>query len=110
MIDRQQVYNKYNGHCAYCGKKITIKDMQVDHIKPIAGGGTDDLNNLNPSCRLCNHYKRAEPLEIFRSWKLAGIVERLKKNYIFRVALAYGMIEIKGWDKKFYYERKENEK
>ena len=28
-IDRQKVYDKYNGHCAYCGKAITIKDMTV---------------------------------------------------------------------------------
>lgn len=31
---REVVYNKYNGHCAYCGKKIAYKDMQVDHFKP----------------------------------------------------------------------------
>jgi len=27
---RQAVYKKYNGHCAYCAKKIDYKDMQVD--------------------------------------------------------------------------------
>ncbi len=31
---RFQVYNKYGGRCAYCGKKIEYKDMQVDHIDP----------------------------------------------------------------------------
>jgi len=31
---RIKVYEKYNGHCAYCGKKIEYKDMQVDHIDP----------------------------------------------------------------------------
>lgn len=34
--ERFQVYNKYGGHCAYCGKKIGYKDMQVDHIDPMA--------------------------------------------------------------------------
>ena len=33
---RQQVYDKYHGHCAYCGREITMKEMQVDHIVPIA--------------------------------------------------------------------------
>ena len=37
-IDRQKVYDKYNGHCAYCGKPITIKDNQVDHILPKRNG------------------------------------------------------------------------
>ena len=54
-VDRQKVYEKYNGHCAYCGKAIAIRDMQVDHILPKRNGGTDDIDNLNPSCRLCNH-------------------------------------------------------
>ena len=53
------VYNKYNGHCAYCGHEININEMQVDHIHPQRLGGTDDISNLNPACRLCNHYKRA---------------------------------------------------
>lgn len=33
-IDRKAVYAKYNGHCAYCGRKIEYKDMQVDHLIP----------------------------------------------------------------------------
>ena len=104
-IDRQKVYEKYNGHCAYCGKAITIKDMQVDHILPKRNGGTDDIDNLNPSCRLCNHYKRAADAETFRNVLLGELIKKLMKIYIFRVALDYGIISINGWDKKFYYEK-----
>lgn len=57
--------------------------------------GTNGISNLNPSCRLCNHYKSAEGLTAWRDWLLAGVIERLMKVYIFRVALAFGMIEIK---------------
>jgi 5-methylcytosine-specific restriction endonuclease McrA len=31
-MNRQQIHQKYNGHCAYCGCEITPKEMQVDHI------------------------------------------------------------------------------
>ena len=31
---RERVYNKFNGHCAYCSRVIKYKDMQVDHIIP----------------------------------------------------------------------------
>ena len=31
---RLEVFQKCNGHCAYCGEKIEYKDMQVDHVKP----------------------------------------------------------------------------
>lgn len=29
---RLKVYRMYDGHCAYCGRTIEYKDMQVDHI------------------------------------------------------------------------------
>ena len=56
-IDRQAIYAKYGGRCAYCGHPIDIKDMQVDHIFPKWRGGPDAMENLNPSCRMCNFYK-----------------------------------------------------
>ena len=104
-IDRQKVYEKYNGHCAYCGKAISIKEMQVDHVLSKRNGGADVIDNLNPSCRLCNHYKRAADIGTFRNDLLGGLLDRLMKIYIFRVALDYGMITINGWDKKFYFEK-----
>lgn len=105
-IDRQAVYAKYDGHCAYCGKEITIKEMEVDLVIPQRYHGTDDMDNLMPSCHTCNHYKRANSLENFRDWLLGELIDRLMKVYIFRVALRYGMITINGWDKKFYFEKK----
>ena len=35
--EREQVHLKYHGRCAYCGKKIAYKDMQVDHLIPLEG-------------------------------------------------------------------------
>lgn len=103
---RLQVYNKYDGHCAYCGNKIEYKDMQVDHIIPQrVNGSTNDIENLMPSCRMCNHYKRGYTLYQFKEWLLAGIIERIKKIYIVKVAERYGMITFHEWDKKFYYEK-----
>ena len=32
---RKQVYERYNGHCAYCGCELDIKDMQVDHLDSV---------------------------------------------------------------------------
>ena len=87
------------------GCEISIKDMQVDHIKPKRSGGIDDIDNLNPSCRLCNHYKRANKLEVFSSWQLGGLVDRLRKIYIFRVAERYGIVSVNGFTNKFYFER-----
>lgn len=107
---RLAVYNKYGGHCAYCGKAIEIKDMQVDHITPqrqlygIDKQHIDNIENLNPSCRRCNHYKRAHSLEFFRDM-LKTLHQRVRDIYICKVAEDYGIIEVKEWDGIFYCER-----
>lgn len=102
---RQKIFEKYSGHCAYCGSAISLQDMQADHIVPKAAGGKDSIENLNPSCRICNHYKRSEQLEIWRKYFLGELIKRLRKIYIFKVAERYGMVQVKEWNKKFYFEK-----
>jgi len=65
--ERQQIYEKFGGRCAYCGCEITIKDMQADHVVPLHLGGADDISNLYPACRACNHYKSTFDVEKFRA-------------------------------------------
>lgn len=100
---RTAVYQKYNGHCAYCGKPISIFSMQVDHIHPKRNGGNDDINNLNPSCRSCNHYKRAQDLESFRQYMLT-LHERIQKDYITKVGMDFGIVRIEPFGGKFHFE------
>jgi hypothetical protein len=102
---RKKIHEKYNKHCAYCGKTIKYEEMQVDHIIPKKLGGNDNFENLNPSCRRCNHYKRALSIEKFRTVWLGKLHERLENIYIVKVALDYGIIpEIKPFDGRFYFE------
>lgn len=101
---RQQVYDKCGGHCAYCGKAIEYKNMQVDHIKPKYLGGKEEPDNYNPACRRCNHYKSTFNIEYFRAM-IKNIHERVMKNYISKVAEDYGILEIKEWDGTFYFEK-----
>lgn len=54
---RKMLYNKYDGVCQLCGKKLTIKDMTLDHIVPLACGGIDDINNIQIACEQCNWLK-----------------------------------------------------
>lgn len=77
---RKQVYEKYGGHCAYCGRPIAYKDMQVDHIKAKYVGGADELDNYNPACRMCNFYKGTMDIDRFRD-QLKMVRERLHKVY-----------------------------
>ena len=105
---RETVYAKYDGRCAYCGREISYKDMQVDHFLPlrawgIEDAGTDDISNLMPSCRMCNHYKRANSLETFRRY-IEEIPRKLHENYIYKVGLAYGYVSEKEKKVRFYFE------
>ena len=112
---REQVYNKYNGHCAYCGCELLYKDMQVDHVISVCYNHfrkeLDDINtidNLMPSCRQCNYYKEGSTIEGFRK-KLKSLMERVKKPFIYRLAEKYNMVKDSEWDGKFYFEKvKEN--
>lgn len=109
MTKRQEIHAKYGGRCAYCGKEIDFKDMQVDHIKPLCNGGTDTEENRNPACRRCNHYKRTASLETFRRM-LKTLHKRTRKIYINKVAEDYGIIKYQAWDGKFYFEEVQNER
>lgn len=57
MSKKQAVYASYNGKCAICGKYVKFKRMSIDHIVPYSRGGTDDLNNLQLTCKSCNSVK-----------------------------------------------------
>ncbi len=111
-IDRVKVYQKYGMRCGYCGKELkTIKDMQVDHIEPQWKALTKDqhekihsFDNLMPTCRRCNHYKRTDNLEQFRN-KIKTLHERVCSHYIGKVALDYGIVIIYPFDGIFYFEK-----
>lgn len=108
---REAVYAKYDGHCAYCGRPIDIKNMQVDHFLPLRAwgieeAGTDNISNLMPACRMCNHYKRANSLETFRRY-IAEIPRKLRENYIYKVGVVYGNVVENVKSIKFYFEEME---
>lgn len=110
---REAVYQKYNGHCAYCGKKIEYKEMQVDHIIPVqrerfkkySEDEIECFENYVPACRRCNHYKRAHSLDVFRKMIEEIPAKLYRDNYIYKVGLDYGMVEAYEHKVKFYFEQ-----
>ena len=106
---REQIYKKYNGRCAYCGQKIEYKEMQVDHIKAKYLGGKNETENYLPTCRACNFYKSTLDIEDFRI-RVETIPERLNRIFIFKLAIKYGLIEIKNKKIKFLLERNNGNK
>ena len=46
------------GICHYCLKKFGAKELTMDHIMPLARGGTSSKGNIVPACRECNRDKK----------------------------------------------------
>ena len=59
---RYEVLKRDKFTCQYCGRMAPDVILEVDHINPVAEGGTDDLFNLITSCRDCNRGKGKTPL------------------------------------------------
>lgn len=102
---RRQVYDKFGGHCAYCGKEIAYKEMQIDHVEAQYLGGSDDVNNLMPACRACNFRKQTFSVEQFRQ-EIKKQCDNLCKTFQARMSLSYGLIERIDKPIIFYFERK----
>ena len=52
---RFEILKRDNYRCQMCG--VTAKDgaaLEIDHITPVAKGGTNDADNLQVLCRECN--------------------------------------------------------
>lgn len=54
---RFEVFKRDSFKCQYCGRQSPDVILEVDHILPVAEGGTNDILNLITSCRDCNRGK-----------------------------------------------------
>lgn len=55
-----------DGHtCQYCGRKPPDVELEIDHLLPVAEGGTDEFENLVTSCFDCNRGKSAKIIQNF---------------------------------------------
>ncbi len=52
---RQQVQA---GVCHYCGKRVGVAALTLDHVVPVSRGGTSTKGNVVPACDACNKGKK----------------------------------------------------
>lgn len=61
---RALVWDRCQGKCVHCGRLTNpFRDFTIDHLRPQALGGGDDIENLAGSCRACNSSKGARRSE-----------------------------------------------
>jgi hypothetical protein len=59
------------GRCAYC--HVAEEALTLEHIEPLANGGTNAPDNLLPVCSDCNHAKGSLSLRAFvAEWTFAA--------------------------------------
>ena len=66
------LYGDQSGKCNGCGQKFHFKHFTVDHIMPLARGGSNDLENLQLLCYYCNNLKSDKSHEF--------LIKRLKEE------------------------------
>jgi HNH endonuclease len=59
---RFEVFKRDKFACQYCGRTAPDVILNVDHIEPRAGGGSDNILNLITSCFDCNQGKKDRTL------------------------------------------------
>lgn len=82
----ESLYEEFQGHCVYCGKKFDISRMTHDHIYPKKKNGLNIYANFALACRDCNDKKRGRtPLEwgVLPKIEVVQLLEDgLKKNIL----------------------------
>lgn len=83
-LDRGHIWIRDGKECQYCGKTIrTLASAHIDHIVPLAQGGSNDEDNLVLACVACNRKKGARtprqakmrsPGKTSRSWVSLGAI------------------------------------
>lgn len=124
--ERQKVFDKYGGRCAYCGCEL-VKGWHVDEIEPVRRNWKTEycnvrqkyirkiigavnpenfnIENQNPACASCNINKHSDSLEQFRK-NIAAYMKHLNEiSTQYKIAKRYGLIEETGIDVKFYFEK-----
>ncbi|MBI4781364.1 MAG: HNH endonuclease [Oscillatoriophycideae cyanobacterium NC_groundwater_1537_Pr4_S-0.65um_50_18] len=55
---RKYVLERDGSQCKSCGCHAAEAELTIDHIIPLAKGGTDDISNFQTLCRSCNSRKK----------------------------------------------------
>jgi 5-methylcytosine-specific restriction endonuclease McrA len=59
-IDRNEIIRRDNGVCYLCGQDIPVNEISLDHVIPLARGGSHTKDNLRAVHKRCNSRKKAK--------------------------------------------------
>jgi 5-methylcytosine-specific restriction endonuclease McrA len=62
---REQVFERDDYRCVYCGERFDVGELTVDHVQPRMRGGDHSSGNLVTACCACNARKGGLRVEEF---------------------------------------------
>jgi hypothetical protein len=78
---RKMIYNKADGRCVLCGRKMLFEDMTLDHRIPLAMNGPDEVENLTCTCETCNQFKGSILPNDFQERIVEIFIHQMEKKY-----------------------------
>jgi hypothetical protein len=60
---RNEIFKSQGRCCQMCREPVKINYFQIDHIRALANGGNNDIENLQILCRQCHFTKTREEAE-----------------------------------------------
>ena len=73
--NRRRALRSTKGRCAFCG----VKAGAVDHRLPVAWGGDDEVDNLQPICEEHHRQKTRQESEIGRQRSLSAVEAHVER-------------------------------
>jgi 5-methylcytosine-specific restriction endonuclease McrA len=58
-VFRSVLWRRHGGFCGICREVVALRDMHVDHVRPLARGGEHSYANTQPAHPQCNRRKGA---------------------------------------------------
>ena len=74
LVEWRALKSWFGDICLRCG---THDSLTVDHVIPLARGGTDNIDNLQPLCFSCNASKKATTIDYRDPARLAAFLSSL---------------------------------
>lgn len=113
---RDLIFNKFKGHCAYCGCIIERNKFHIDHFLPLKRGTTDlqlkgsergsnELDNYFPSCGSCNSSKNSYNIENWRKELSLKIMRLNRDSSQYCLMKRFGLIKETELPIVFYFEK-----
>ena len=75
------LYNKADGRCQLCGRKLLFESITLDHIIPLKMGGKDNIDNLQIACNICNRSKSSYLPDDFQDRVFDTLCFNMEKKY-----------------------------